>query len=118
MSTSKVIPPGFRWIRLCVAVESDMIVGGQNECDKLGLQITASEFSFWRLSVSYIQRYIISMVLYNSSAVFPSFSQVAAHLRDWSGVYVSTLCEPENDADENATKEKHAAPIHRSGVDR
>jgi len=57
------------------------------------------------------------MVLHNSSALFPCFSQVAAHLRDWSGIHVSTLCEPEDDADEDATKEQHAAPIHRGGID-
>jgi hypothetical protein len=84
-------------------------------------QARSSDHSGWILVLAFIgiiQSYVISMVLHNSSAVFPSLSQVAAHLRDWSGVYVSTLCEPENDADENATKEKHAAPVHRSGVDR
>jgi hypothetical protein len=56
------------------------------------------------------------MVLHNSSILFPIFSQVAAHLRDWPGIYMSTLCEPEHNADEDATEEKYAAPIHRGGV--
>jgi hypothetical protein len=57
------------------------------------------------------------MVLHKSSTSFPSSSQVAAHLRDWSGIDVSTLCEPKDDADEDATEEKHAAPIHRGCID-
>jgi hypothetical protein len=62
--------------------------------------------------------FVFAMVFHGSSALFHCFSQVAAHLRDWSSVYMPALCEPEDDADEDAAQEKHAAPVHRSGGDR
>jgi hypothetical protein len=45
-----------------------------------------------------------------------TFSQFAAHLHDWSSIYMPALYEPKDDADEDATGEKHAVPIHRGGV--
>jgi hypothetical protein len=45
------------------------------------------------------------------------FSQFAAHLHNWSSVYMATLYEPKDDADEDASEEKHTAPVHRSGID-
>jgi hypothetical protein len=58
--------------------------------------------------------FVFAIAFRVSSVSFRSFSQVAAHLRDWPGVYMPTLCEPEDNADENAAKEEHAAPVHRS----
>jgi hypothetical protein len=60
---------------------------------------------------------VVATLVFNSSLVtFPSFSQFAAHLHNWSSVHMSTLYEPKDDADEDATDEKYTAPVHRSGI--